>query len=79
MRSLLNITYDTRSYVEEGRSTELKVVQGGDSRPLERNKTAVCRTQSRDRRLSRKSIFSADGRIRNGTSSNMQGCQVIFR
>lgn len=74
----LNITYDSRLSVEEGRSKESKVVQGGDSRPLERKKTAVRRKQARDRGVSRKSIFSAERQVSNGTTSNMQGCQIIL-
>lgn len=74
----VNISYDTRLPVEGGRSKEPKVIQGGDSKRLERKKTAVCRKQARDRGASRKSIFSAERRVRNGTASNMQGCQTIL-
>ena len=39
----LNITYDARSSVGEGRCKEPKMVQSGDIRPLEREKTIVHR------------------------------------
>lgn len=73
----LNIAYNARLSGGEGRCKEPKIVQSGDSRPLERKKTAIRRKQGGDRDVSRKSIFSAERRVRNGITSNLQGCQTI--
>ena len=45
----LNITYDARLSVGEGRCKEPKMVQSGDIRPLEREKTIVHRKQGGER------------------------------
>lgn len=74
----LNITYDARSSVGEGRCKEPKMVQSGDIRPLERKKTIVHRKHGGDRYVSRKIIFSAERRLKNGITSNLQGCQTIL-
>ena len=74
----LNITYKARSSVGEGRCKEPKMVQSGDIRPLERKKTVVHRKHGGDRYVSRKIIFSDERRLKNGITSNLQGCQTIL-